>query len=237
MICFNLVFSHQLEIIMHLKKRVFISRELREDSPLRSLDLRLEIVAESLLEFTPLPFSELPQVDWIFFYSQQGVRHFLDQWKPAISAKIAAFGPKTGALLTTKGLKVSFAGNGVAKNTTSAFAMLCHHEKVLFVRAKNSRKSLQDQLKGMCEINDLVVYDNRPRSNFTIPPCDLLIFTSPLNAQSYYQMYPVDAQQKVVAIGSTTKRALQSLGIQDVDVPDEPTEASIKQLLKKLVSL
>ena len=136
-----------------------------------------------------------------------------------------------------KGQKVSFAGNGVAEDTAKAFSMLCRHEKVLFVRAKNSRKSLQDQLKDICEINDLVVYDNQPKSQINIPTCDLLLFTSPLNARSYYQVYPIDAAQINVAIGNTTKQALHALGVTEVYVPEEPTEASIVQLLKNLFTI
>lgn len=219
------------------RQKVFISRELRPDSPLYLLNDHLEIIAESLLEFTALPFSSVPETEWVFFYSQQGVKHFFDQWKGNLTAKYAAFGPKTGQILRQRGIKVSFTGDGVAETTALAFRMLCSRQRVLFVRANHSRKSLQQELAGICEMMDLVVYDNQPRKNLSVPECDILIFTSPLNARSYFEIRQPEENQKIIAIGNTTRLALIDLGAREVLTPDEPTEISIVQLLRDQYSI
>lgn len=219
------------------KRKVFISRDLKPGSPLFDLAGHLEIIAESLLKFTPVPFSDIPNADWIFFYSQQGVKHFFDQWNNQIGSKCAAFGPKTGEMLKKKGLKVQFTGDGVAESTAAGFQLLCRNQKVLFVRAAHSRKSLQTELEGICEILDLVVYDNQPREEFSIPECNTLIFTSPMNAKSYFQVRQPDPQQNIIAIGDTTRQALLDLGAKEVTIPGEPTEKAIVQLLIDQFSL
>lgn len=220
----------------HMCQRVFISRKLKESSPIKMLGDQIEILDESLLDFEPVPFKTLPVTDWLFFYSQQGVYHFFEQWKGELLWKnVAAFGPKTGNMLREMGHYVAFTGDGVAKNTARAFLLVGRQSKVTFVRANHSRKSLQQLLEKECLISDLVVYNNKPRNSFEIPFCDILIFTSPLNVSSYFSQNPIQENQKVIAIGNTTLESIKGLGIQDVSVPEHPTEEALAQLLKKYI--
>jgi uroporphyrinogen-III synthase len=214
--------------------RVFISRDLTDESPLRGLGSNIEIVSKSLLTFTPVSFGSTPASDWIFFYSQQGVIHFFRDAKVDLEPKkLAAFGPKTSEALKSKGLTVAFTGDGQATNTARAFALVANGDQVLFARAKHSRQSLQALLENKVRVIDLVVYDNEPVQSLEIPFCEALIFTSPLNASTYYSFNNPAPGQKVFAIGATTKGALEALGIADVDIPDEPSEHALSQLLKK----
>lgn len=195
---------------------------------------QIEILDESLLDFEPVAFKTLPVTDWLFFYSQQGVFHFFEQWKgEPLWKNLAAFGPKTGSMLREKGHCVAFTGDGVAENTAKAFLLVGRQSKVTFVRANHSRKSLQQLLENECLISDLVVYNNKPRNSFEIPFCDILIFTSPLNVSSYFTQNPIQENQKIIAIGNTTLESIKGLGIQDVAVPEHPTEEALAQLLKK----
>ncbi|MBK8506958.1 MAG: uroporphyrinogen-III synthase [Saprospiraceae bacterium] len=215
-----------------LRQKIFISRALNDDSPIRHLEDKFDIIGESLLTFEPIPFGKTPESEWIFFYSQQGVRHFYaSSQTQACESKVAAFGPKTALVLNEYGHIASFVGDGVAVNTAKGFAMLCKGERVLFVRAKNSRMSLQEEMDHHCEIIDLVVYDNAPRTALSLPRCDVLIFTSPLNAKSYFQIYPKSSDQKMIAIGSTTQEVMHEMGLKDVEIPLAPTEEAIATLL------
>lgn len=218
--------------MQHLKQKIFISRTLRDDSPVMRLADRCDIIGESLLTFEPIPFKKTPESEWIFFYSQQGVHYFFEQSQTqTYKSKLAAFGPKTAIAVNDHGHVVSFVGDGVAENTAKGFAMLCKGDRVLFVRAKNSRMSLQEKIKHQCQIIDLVVYDNAPRASFSLPACDILIFTSPLNAKSYFKHYRKSSNQKMIAIGSTTQEAMYKMGIKDVEIPQLPTEEAIVELL------
>ncbi len=197
---------------------------------------QIEILDESLLDFEPVAFKALPVTDWLFFYSQQGVYHFFEQWKGApLWKNLAAFGPKTGSMLREKGHCVSFTGDGVAENTARGFLLVGRQTKVTFIRANHSRKSLQQLLENDCLISDLVVYNNEPRNSLEIPFCNMLIFTSPLNVSSYFNQNPVRENQKIIAIGNTTLEFIRGLGIQDVAVPEHPTEEALAQLLKKYI--
>ena len=218
--------------MQNLKQKIFISRALSDYSPIKQLEDKFDIIGESLLTFESIPFKETPESEWIFFYSQQGVRHFFASTQSQVrESKLAAFGPKTALGLNEYGHAATFVGDGVAANTAKGFALLCIGERVLFVRAKNSRMSLQEEMGPHCEIIDLVVYDNAIRTSFSLPLCDVLVFTSPLNVKSYFQIYPKSSKQKMIAIGSTTREVMHKMGIEDVDIPSAPTEEAIAALL------
>ena len=79
---------------------------------------------------------------------------------------------------------------------------------------------------------DLVVYENVVKSHFSIPFCEYLVFTSPLNAKAYFQKYKFKEQQKVIAIGKTTATALKKLGVKKMVIASIPSEqALVKKLL------
>ena len=85
--------------------------------------------------------------------------------------KIAAIGEGTAAFLNHKNLPCDFIGNGEPKETAREFSKVASRSKVLFPRAKTSRKSVQSLLNDSIEIRDLVVYENVPKS--------CLLYTSP----------------------------------------------------------
>ena len=212
-----------------MSKRIFISRELEITSPLYRLPNH-QISGESLLEFETLDIQVVPDCDWIFFYSQQGVKHFSKQVS-ADQIKVAAFGPKTAQACKDAGLLVRFVGTGKADQTALALDLVAGGERVLFIRAKNSMRSVQ-KLAQQVEIFDLPVYDNIPRSNFEIARADILVFTSPLNARTYFSKYAKLAEQEIIAIGPTTAETLIELGMHKVRIPDSASEEAIAELIQ-----
>ena len=87
--------------------KVFITRNLAPDSPLKS---RLEasqilLTGISLIAFQPCFFPPLPLVDWLFFYSKNGVKYFFEQTNNSLSSdvKIAAMGAGTAKVVTQYG--------------------------------------------------------------------------------------------------------------------------------------
>ncbi|MFK7807127.1 MAG: uroporphyrinogen-III synthase [Saprospiraceae bacterium] len=234
-------------------KKVFISRDLEEDgSPIRELlaDLNVEMFGKSLVEFTCRPFKNVPECDWIFFYSKQGIRNYFNglddigTWKgvrmrmplPKQIRKIryATFGKSSAAFLEGyRQIKADFKGTGHAKETAELFLQKAKGKKVLFVRGKNSLKSVQQLLrKEDLTMRSFVAYDNEPMTKFTIPQCHYLLFTSPLNAKAYYQKYKVKQWQRVYAIGDTTARALFRLKVKNVKKPSSPSVAAMIDLVR-----
>lgn len=217
--------------------RVFISRSLSPDSVfLRSLSEQgWQIVGESLVEFAPEPFDELPTADWCFFYSQKGVEFFFKQLKlkqiyAPKTLRWAAIGQATGDALKGYVPKVHFVGTGEPQSTALLFRPLSEGQRVLFVQASNSRQSVELLLPDSVKKIRLSVYSNRIRTDYISLPDEVqvLVFTSPLNAQAYLDKIP-NPKQKIVCIGQTTAQKLQEYGITDVLVADSPNEQALSE--------
>lgn len=189
-----------------------------------------EVVGESLIQFSAVRFTNLPESDWIFFYSKKAVRFFFENLQKTdlqINAKLAALGEGTAEALEKQGFKPYFIGNGEPEATAINFLKVAINQRVLFPRAKNSRQSVQQLLQGQIEELDIVVYQNLPRQDFDIPECEWLVFTSPLNAEAYFQQYSAKSGQKILAIGETTAGALRRIGLEEIHISESPSEEAL----------
>ena len=219
-------------------KKIFISRRIKKDSFFYKeiKEAGLELYGTSLLDFKQVAFEMIPPVDWIFFYSQKGVQYFfknLNKKKMDLPANIrwAGFGQVTGKVIETYGVQCDFAGTGYAKTTAPAFFKKAKKQTVLFPRAKHSKRSVQKLLEGQIEMHDLIVYDNFPKKNIVLDNFDVLIFTSPMNAEAYFQSNEIRKGQQFFAIGETTAKALKKLGVAEVLVPTNPSMEEIVKLV------
>jgi len=216
--------------------KVFISRNLDVESVfLRKLQsIGFEVISKSLIEFSPVPFDEIPKTDWVFFYSKKAVRYFFAHSRQAnlkVDAKIAALGAGTAEALREWQVEADFTGTGEPTITARAFLQTARGQRVLFPRAQQSRQSVQQALGDKIEAVDLIVYRNEPRKDFDLPTCDWLVFTSPLNAQAYAQKYEILPEQRVLAIGETTAKALRDIGVSPVKIADAPTEEALAKAI------
>lgn len=222
---------------------VFISRTLTDNSLFKKeLSIpNVTIIGQSLVRFSPTPFLHIPKTDWIFFYSKKGVQFFFNA--PIIMAllkenpllKWATIGKGTADELR-KYIPVDFVGNGTPKQTAKAFGNIAAGKKVLFPRAQHSKKSIQQVLKNEIDSYDLVVYRNNTRSDFELPFCDILVFTSPLNTIAYFKKYSLQPKQKVVAIGKTTQQTLYELGIINCYVAAKPSEKEMAKVVNAILN-
>lgn len=218
-------------------KKIFISRKLNPDSifKIKLKNEGFKIWDESLLEFELIPFKKIPAADWIFFYSQKGVQYFFNHIRENnifLSEKIqlAGFGEKTSEAIE-QFTKCHFVGTGNAKTTAPDFFKITKGKKIIFPRAKNSQRSVQQLTDNQTIIKDLIIYKNSPKENFDIPRMDYLFFMSPMNAKVFFQKYNLEKGQKVFAIGKTTAKALEGLGIKNVIFPKKPSEKQLVRLL------
>lgn len=220
--------------------RAFISRHLTESSPFRErlATLGWEVVGCSLVKFQPLPFGPLPTADWVFFYSKTAVRFFLEGLggPPPSALRWAALGQGTAAAMLEAGLRVDFTGTGDPESTAAAFGTLARGQRVLFPQARQSQQSVERLLAGAIQAVSLIVYDNLPVENPIVPPCQILVFTSPLNAAAYFHAYTLQKGQQVVAIGHTTAAALRRLGI-DCRTAPEPSEAGLAATVLECINV
>jgi len=180
-----------------------------------------------------MSFGKFKEVDWIFFYSKNGVRYFFESLEQTLSptTRFATMGLGTASSLQKNGYVADFIGTGKPKSTANEFLKRAKQQRVLFPRAKVSQQSVQRLLNTAIQIEEIVVYTNTPKSHFQIPFCEYLVFTSPLNAQTYFSKKKLLLGQKIVAIGNTTATTLKNMGFFTILVAANPSERAMAELL------
>ena len=223
----------------------FISRAVLPDSDFRSV-LRAQgwgVFGQSFVMLSALPFSKIPNCDWMFFSSQNAVRFFfqnLENQKVEIpKAHWAALGVSTAKVLESFVGEVDFIGTGEPKGTSQMFRQHCARLKqevgpIIFPAARRSRQSVMTLLNLDFQCTHFEIYDNQPVPKPPQRTENVLAFTSPMNADAYFSRHRLLPAQRVVAIGGTTDRMLQHLGIAEVTIAAEPTERGLAEAVLTL---
>ncbi|MCP4441297.1 MAG: uroporphyrinogen-III synthase [Aureispira sp.] len=224
---------------MHKKtKTIFISRQLSSDSVfLDSFNpAKFNVIGKSLIEFKPILFKEVPSSDWLFFYSKNGVKYFFEQIaKPNALPQLATIGTSTAQYLEEHyPFQVSFIGTGDPQSTATQFLKQAKGLDITFVQAMQSKQSVQLLLGKQINSKSLIVYKNSPIKDIKNPDADILVFTSPMNAEIYFQHFPYVETLEIVAIGKSTAKTLKKLGIRNYLIADAPNEEA---LAKKVLEL
>ncbi len=222
--------------------KVFITRDIKETDFFKTAlkEIGFAVFGQSLIEFSSVPFGLDTDFDWLFFYSKNGIRFFFNQLTGNDASiisnkKIGAIGKGTAQFLKRYYQhEADFVGNGEPLETARAFAQIAAGTSVIFPRARTSQKSIQEQLSNIVTAIDLVIYENQPKTDVSIPNADILVMTSPLNTRTYFNQHPLIAGQQVIAIGNTTATQLRQLGIQDFVIAKQPTE---KGLIDAVISI
>ena len=223
----------------------FISRPLMPDSEFRSV-LRANgwgVFGQSFVKLSALPFEQIPDCDWLFFSSQNAVRFFfqnLEQQALAIpEVQWAALGPSTARVLESFTDRIDFVGSGEPRGTSQLFRR--HHArlkipfgKIVFPAARRSRQSVMTLLNLDFKCTHFEIYDNQPITNPLQRKENVLAFTSPMNAEAYFSQHALLPGQRVAAIGGTTDRTLQKLGIMESAIAALPNEHSLAEAVLTL---
>lgn len=214
-------------------KRIFLSRALSENSPFIQLsEYGYEIIAKSLIEFKQIDFTEHPKTDWIFFYSKRGVEYYFNQKKLDKSIEYAVMGPGTAsAFYRMTGMSPKFTGQGNPKIISETFKQFESGKSILFVKAEDSKDSVQELIGATMSILELVVYENKKKTNLNIQKCDILVFTSPKNFEAYIACHEL-TDEKVIAIGQTTSTFIERQTDLIVPYCENPSEQNLLSLVK-----
>jgi uroporphyrinogen-III synthase len=153
-----------------------------------------------------------------------------------VERPIAVLGLGTLNALKEFGKSADFAGNGRPEEVASAFKKLAAGQRVLFIRAQQSRRSIQQLLQDDLLIEELIVYANEIRLPAPDFQADYLRLTSPRNVEAYAQKYELNAAAVIIAIGQTTAAKLRSLGAKKVQVAARPDEAAMVDRLSEKLS-
>ncbi len=218
-----------------MKHTVFITRNLNTDSIFfyELTEVGFEVFGESLIKFELIPFDNFPKTDWIFFYSKNAVRYFenglSENDKKFIfkNIKLATIGEGTAKITKEILKKCDFIGDGNPKFTSESFLKIAKNQSVLFPRAENSRQSIQKLLTRKIQSFDFIVYKNQPRKDFELPDFEVLVFTSPMNVETYFNKKKLLDNQKIISIGETTSQVLKKMGFSKIITSQKPTELEL----------
>jgi hydroxymethylbilane synthase len=220
-------------------KTVFISREVDETSPwFRYLAHNgVQVFGEPLIEIISVPFSAVPDCDWIFFNSKNAVEYFFNRTpKLPEHVKIGVLGDATLHALHAWGKEADFSSMlAEPKKVAVAFKELLELENpkksptVLFPQSGESLRTVQSELTFGAKIIELTVYRTANKSVESIPDADYYAFTSPSNVKSFFvQKNNLNySKHKMVAMGKSTYDALKDMGILQVLQAEKPSELGI----------
>ena len=217
---------------MELKgKKIFISRKLTSDSPFVTFAKNLDtnIIDQSLILTDQIRYTYTPQTNWIFFTSKNAINYFFAQ-NPDLpkQVKYGVISKSSANHLLNHNVNADFIGEGVNLLTIARkFREILKNDSVLFPQAIDSYQTIQKQLAFTNTCYNLYVYKTSIRSNFDLPYCDILIFTSPSNVIAYYSKYKPDLGQMVIAIGPSTKHKLNEYHVTNVLMPNSFNEQGL----------
>jgi hydroxymethylbilane synthase len=219
-------------------QKVFISRDLSDQSYFyKALKKHsIEIEARSLIRTVPaimvLDSFILRHVDWVFFSSKNAIEYFFDL-NPILPKKVkfGVMGSGSEDTMRRKGFLVDYTGAGIdTADVAAAFARLADGKTVLFPAAENSMRSVQKALSADTKIIDLPVYETIMEEKPQASAAEILIFTSPSNVDAYFSCNLLDPDQKVVAIGKSTGKKLDEVGV-NYTLPYSPDETGLAEAI------
>src|SRR5690606_9146654 len=145
----------------------------------------------SFLQIEYIRVDKIPESDWIFFYSSNGVKAFAEIVKDLQfdiqSVQIGAYGEATAASIRKQNWPLNFTGTGQAKSTAEKFLPLLNNHKVLFPKAIHSQNALIPYIGNEAKCISLTVYQNHMLPHFLDEVCQYYLFTSGLNVESFFQ--------------------------------------------------
>lgn len=219
-----------------MPQSVFITRELSEQSYFRRAieKHKITIDARSLIRTVPvinkLDSYILKHVDWIFFSSKNAVEYFFEL-KPALpkDVKFGVMGSGSEEMLRKKGYFTEYVGESTDTAEVAAdFAELVKGKTVLFPGAEGSLRSIQQGMSADTKVIDLPVYETVLEEDVEASGADVLVFTSPSNVDAYFAENLLDPYQKVVAIGKSTGKKFDEMGVKYA-LPFSPDEVGLAE--------
>lgn len=212
-----------------LDNRVFITRYQDDNSPFtKTLTARgCTVIGESLLDITYLVPAQWPDGATIFFTSSHGVKAVARLNIDMERYRLFALGAGTAATMRHHGWTVEAHANGDA---AEAAKMISKSAKapILFPVGTHSKRKVQAMLPTTVAMEDVVVYDNRPKPT-SLPDCDVIAFTSSLNVKAFLARPPKNRPKAMVAIGASTAETLLQAGIEKetITIAYSPTEQAL----------
>lgn len=212
---------------------VIITRDLSDDSFFKNVleGNGYKVHGISFIETKKVALTQTPPSDWVFFASSNAVDFFFEQ-NPELKpkTKFGVIGKSTEQELKKHNRNAAFVGSiNDTKVVGKKFAKAVGTETVLFPQAKGGLRTIQQQFTDADKLTDLVVYETVKKENSTLPEAEVIVFTSPSNVASFFEKSKIRADQKVIAIGKSTEKKLQELGVATCILPASFDEVGLAE--------
>jgi len=103
--------------------------------------------------------------------------------------------------------------------TGRQFAATVGSGRVLFPQARGSMRAIQQQFINQEQVIDLAVYETISHAEVEIAAAEILVFTSPSNVVAYFKRNKIKQDQKVIAMGHATGKALKNYNVHQFTTP------------------
>jgi uroporphyrinogen-III synthase len=108
--------------------------------------------------------------------------------------------------------------------------------KVVFPIPRDSMRTIQWQFPKQQNVIDLPIYATLKVPHEVAETTDILVFTSPSNAESYLEKNKIHPHQKIVAMGEATQKSLLKAKIKDTQITT-PTSFDDMGLFRAILSV
>jgi len=196
-----------------------------------------EVISFPTSNILPVPFSieetDLIKADTLLFTSSNGVYYFFEQVTYPINKTIICIGRNTKKFIEENyQCKVDFIYNSASQFVEKHIVL--HENSVLLIQGKRADDYLLNYLDKTCSVQKVTVYQTEPigevpanvKMSIDNNKIDAIAFTSPSGFFNFTKHFSVRVLENmlVACIGSTTKQALESKGVDVGIVPDDPSK-------------
>ena len=198
---------------------LFISKNLTDVPELAQFcqENAIQLHAVSLIQFKPLAFEYSQKCDCIFFSSPRSAHFFLS--KQTLSNElIAVAGETTKRSVESFGYSVEFVpeNSGMVTQSSKQFAEWLGTKTVLFPVSTISNKSYSSDIPEN-QVCCIEIYETELAPQH-IAVCDVYVFTSPSNVQSFLEKNALPKNGTIIAWGESTNDALKRNALNNSEV-------------------
>ena len=191
---------------------------------------------KSLIHFESLDFAIDSSFEVIFFPSIRAAQFLIESSKVNLSDYVlACSGSQTNQRLNELGYQCEFVGRnaGDPMQVSKDFSEWLESRKVLVPHSNLSAISIsthfpKDQLSAV-EVYRTIL------SETVVTPCDIYVFSSPSNIQSFFSCNELKKGSKVIVWGQSSLNSLESYGHVADHVLKEGTLSELKDTLKEII--
>ncbi len=219
-----------------MKKRIFISKNSDDCEPLVHYcnQNKLDLTAQSLIEFEAIPFKIESNFDIVFFSSIRSAQFYFEKAAKKSTIIYACIGETTNSKLKKLGIECEFVGKeaGNPKKIAEEFKNWVKNRIVFFPQSNLSLGTFSAILPENQVIKQVVYKTNLIERK--IENCQIYIFTSPSNLDAFLTINEIPDDAKVIVWGKSTENQLLIKGGQPHFVLNKSSFLELIEVLKSI---